>query len=601
MFMKNLRRWSPALLLALAAVCIITMRDGGHERPEPLLPDAAPVSSAATTLSAPSAALTTNPVALTPSAAFETWEKKYLSAREDEKAALVPEGVAFATARRAALQKLIQTDPRAALAQAVPDDVRKQLPAEIQALLEERVSGRGFFGALVADYPEQNRREIKHEFTLNGRRFDAFVYGRRFGQLTRANETLWGIAIGSSLAVHEEPVRVLTAAESAGLDAQKNCPVSSQPADTHGTPAFGQVAGHIEAYCGAGHLVARNQRLAADGGLGGDGTEPPVARDGWTQGPRSVLFMRVAYPDDATEAITEAGAYALMDATSAWFAETSYNSTWLVTDVTPLLVLPQPRAWYCENGDGYILSDAREVARAAGYDTDSYNFDIVRFTAPGSGCSGYGYGGKAYVGGKGCWMLSNSTGVMIHELGHNYGVWHANFWTGLAEGVISHGSHVEYGNPYDVMGSSGSQGQFNAAFKNILDWLPDAQVQTVTTSGTYRVFTYDVAALTPGQNYALKIRKDYDRNYWAEFRRKIANAWFLNGVLLNWDAWNNGVTNSGSGTHLLDTTPGFKPASPRSLSSSEKPMVGSAVALKSSAVASGPTLIGLLQPAAGSV
>ncbi len=545
------------LLLALALFSFFLFRGSEPARPAAPAPrDAAP---APTTMESTAVAPTQKTTKETQTAlvgAFDSWSQNFLSAPENEKATLTANGIQLATARRAALEKLIQTDPRAALEQAVPDDVRKKLPAEIQSLLEERVSGRGLFGTIIADSPEQNRREVRHEFALNGRRFQAFVYGRRFSQTTREQENLWGIAIGSSLAVHEEPIRTLTKSESAGLDAKENCPVSGQPADTHSTPAFGELAGRVDAYCGAGHLTARNQRLSADGGLGGDGTEPPIARDGWTQGPRSVLFMRVAYPDDATEAITEAGAYALMDSASAWFAENSYNSTWLVTDVTPLLVLPQPRAWYCENGDGYMLSDAREVARAAGYDTDNYNLDIVRFTSPGTGCNGFGYSGQAYVGGKGCWMLSNSTGVMIHELGHNYGVWHANFWTGLADGVISHGSHVEYGNPYDVMGSSGGQGQFNAAFKNILDWLPDAQVQTVSTSGTYRVFTYDVAALTPGQNYALKIRKDYDRNYWAEFRRKIPNAWFLNGVLLNWDSWNNGVVNSGSGTHLLDTTPG---------------------------------------------
>ncbi len=557
MLMKFLRRWSPVLLLALVLFSLFLFRGSEPVRPAAPAPrDAAPVT---TTIEATAAAPTPTAVKetmATPAAAFDSWSQKYLSATEDEKNALAANGIQLATARRAALEKLIQTDPRAALEQAVPDNVRRQLPPAIQSLLEERVSGRGFFGTLIADSPEQNRREIKHEVVLNGRRFNAYVYGQRFSQTTHEKDNLWGIAIGSSLAVHEESIRTLTKSEAAGLDAKENCPVSGQPADTHSTPAFGELAGRVEAYCGAGHLTARNQRLAADGGLGGDGTEPPIARDGWTQGPRTVLFMRVAYPDDATEAITEAGAYALMDATSAWFAENSYNSTWLVTDVTPLLTLPQPRAWYCENGDYVLLADAREVARAAGYDTDNYNLDIVRFTSPGSGCNGFGYGGQAYVGGKGCWMLSSSTGVQIHELGHNYGVWHANFWTGLGEGVISHGTHVEYGNPYDVMGSSGGQGQFNAAFKNILDWLPDAQVQTVTTNGTYRVFTYDVAALTPGQNYALKIRKDYDRNYWAEFRRKIPNAWFLNGVMLNWDAWNNGVANSGSGTHLLDTTPG---------------------------------------------
>ncbi len=560
LLMRTLRRLPLMVLLVAVAAALGLWLNHTNNVPSRLAKTSVPASPSAPIAPAPENAPGHSNQASTASrpatVAFTDWTKRFLNTPTTEQGSVTGSGLDLAKARRAFLENLIKTDPRAALEQAVPDDMRRQLPADIQAQLEQRVSGKGFFGVLVANYPDEGRSEVTREVILDHRRYEAYVYGRRFSQTTRERENLWGIAIGSSLAVHEEPIRALTAAEAAGLDAKANCPVSALPADTHGTPAFAEVAGRIEKFCGAGHLAALSQRLAADGGLGGDGGEPPIAHDGWTQGPRSVLFMRVTYPDDPSEAITESAAYSLMDGVSAWYAETSYNTTWLVTDVTPLMVLPQTKAWYCENGDGFLLSDSREIARAYGYDTDNYNLDIVRFPSPGTGCNNYGYGGKAYVRGKGVWMLSNSSGVMIHELGHNYGVWHANFWTGLGDGIISHGSHVEYGNPYDVMGSSGSSGQFNAAFKNQLDWLQDSYVQTVSTSGTYRIFTFDAASLTTGQNYALKIRKDYDRNYWAEFRRKYANAWFLNGVMLNFDPWNNGVTNNGSGTSLLDTTPG---------------------------------------------
>lgn len=456
------------------------------------------------------------------------------------------------------MRNLIKSDPKLALELAVPVAMRSRLPDNVAQHLEERVNGRGFYGVMIADNLEEQRREITREVVLNGKRYNAYVYGARLSQVTQDRVPLHGIAIGNDLAVHADPLRPLEMGEAVPASAEaQSCPVSGLPASTYGTPAFAEVGGKIESFCGAAHLFNLNERLAADDGVGGDGSgsEPPIANDGWTQGPRTVLYMRVNYPDDPTEAITEPGAYSLMDTVNSWFTETSYDTTALVTDVTPLMTLPQSKAWYCENGDANILSDARELARSFGYDTDNYNLDIVRFPSPGSGCNGYGYGGKAYVRGKGCWMLSNSSGTMIHELGHNYGVWHANFWTGVGEGVITHGSHVEYGNPFDVMGSSGSSGQFNAAFKNQLDWLQDYYVQTVTSNGTYRIYTYDVPSLAAGQKYALKIRKDYDRNYWAEFRQKYSNRWFLNGVILNWDPWNNGVTNSASGTHLLDTTP----------------------------------------------
>jgi hypothetical protein len=63
------------------------------------------------------------------------------------------------------------------------------------------------------------------------------------------------------------------------------------------------VGGSLEAFCSEEHFEQFNARLALEeGGAGGD--EPPVAEDGWTQGPKRVLFMRVTWPDEPTEAIT---------------------------------------------------------------------------------------------------------------------------------------------------------------------------------------------------------------------------------------------------------------------------------------------------------
>lgn len=494
-------------------------------------------------------------------AAFNAWMEKHAAAPAGPaRAALAAEGEGLALRRRQALVELIRQEPREALAWAVPVPQRRSLPVNVRQHLEERVSGRGRLGVMVADDFERGVRKVTHEAVLNGRRYEAHVYGRRAASVTRHNVPLWGIAVGPVLAVHEQPARRLEPAEAPALGAERLCTVSGRPAGARGTAVFADVGGSLEAFCSEEHFEQFNARLALEeGDTGGD--DPPVAEDGWTQGPKRVLFMRVTWPDEPTEAITEADAHALMDTVNAWYTETSYHTTWLVTDVTPLMVLPQSKAWYCENGDSYILSDARVVARDYGFDTDNYQLDIARFPSPGSGCTGYSYSGKAYVRGKGCWMLSNSSGTMIHELGHNYGVWHANFWNATGDSVIGPGSNVEYGNSYDVMGSSGSSGQFNAAFKNQLDWLQNPFVESVSASGTYRIHTFDVPALTAGRKYALKVRKDYDRNYWAEFRQKYANRWFLNGVILNWDPWNNGVTNSASGAHLLDTTPGTPTAS----------------------------------------
>jgi hypothetical protein len=120
--------------------------------------------------------------------------------------------------------------------------------------------------------------------------------------------------------------------------------------------------------------------------------------------------------------------------------------------------------------------------------------------------------------------------------------------------VIGGGTHVEYGDTFDTMGSaSAGDLQFNACHKNLLNWIPTALVHDVTVSGTYRIYQMDQPAQNPRLRYAIKTRKDADRDYWIDLRQKFTtNAWVQGGVFLHWSAW----AKSASGAHLLDATPG---------------------------------------------
>src|SRR5204863_5971731 len=75
-----------------------------------------------------------------PMVEFSSWTEKYLTAATDaEKQALVGEGEELAKARLAEMYELIKTDPKQALASAVPYEQRKRLPESILALLEKPV------------------------------------------------------------------------------------------------------------------------------------------------------------------------------------------------------------------------------------------------------------------------------------------------------------------------------------------------------------------------------------------------------------------------------------------------------------------------------
>src|SRR5438445_2700226 len=152
---------------------------------------------------------------------FGFWSQRYSAApTAADKALLEAEGVALAKARREALTILIKSNPKRALGLAVPWKIRNALPAPIATQLEEQVSGRGRFKVFAADaWPGQTvgKLVITRQVLIKGKLYDAYVYGRRLHQVTTPNSALFGIAIDTDLAVHENPVRVLEREEAQAL------------------------------------------------------------------------------------------------------------------------------------------------------------------------------------------------------------------------------------------------------------------------------------------------------------------------------------------------------------------------------------------------
>jgi hypothetical protein len=137
--------------------------------------------------------------------AFDAWVQRFLAAAPEARSAMMAEGEALAGRRRAALKTLIQSDPRRALALAVPAAVRGRLPERIAAQLEEPIRGRGDLNVMIVDYFDQQRSETRREVVIGGLTFRAFVYGRRLDQTTGRDVPLQGIALDGLMAVHEDP------------------------------------------------------------------------------------------------------------------------------------------------------------------------------------------------------------------------------------------------------------------------------------------------------------------------------------------------------------------------------------------------------------
>jgi hypothetical protein len=147
---------------------------------------------------------------------------------------MVGEGVRLAAARRPAMERLIETNPRLALEVAVRAVVRQDLPEEVRELLEKPVSGRGdykaYFGRPVegAVVPAGTELTLRYFETPEGDSYRAHVFGQMEEAVSRRGVAMRGVAIGRELAVAESPVRQMEAGEriEAGTPVDETCPVS---------------------------------------------------------------------------------------------------------------------------------------------------------------------------------------------------------------------------------------------------------------------------------------------------------------------------------------------------------------------------------------
>ena len=401
------------------------------------------------------------PIAEEPFARFHDWANAYLAASPEKRSLLEEQGLELARERRVALKQLIQSDPQRALELTVPARIREALPRSIQDELEERVAGRGrlaVLGAVPEPGHEQEQVPIFRTATIGQRQFDAFVYGRRLDEPTRFQIPLYGIALDQQFAIDENPVRVLEPGEAvlaAAVD--PICAVSGQSAKVFNQTVIAEVAGEPVFLCQSNHVVQLNDNLTAAETGGPTPSEGDPEPSAWTEGQKSLILIRVDFPDLQGQPFADTTGVTLISNLNVFYTEMSYGRTGFFTngagsDYTPTFRMPQPAAYYGTNNYyDQLRADARSAATAAGYNMANYSRDVICMGA----VPGWGWSGLGYVGAAGSWLRSSfGTGVAGHELGHNWGLNHANYWDTAGQSTIGPGTSVEYGDSFDTMGSA---------------------------------------------------------------------------------------------------------------------------------------------------
>ncbi|GEM_PF-3053267 len=544
----------------------------------------------------------------------------HLGARE---ASLTLEGftVAWAQQHRQRMKQLIHEDPEQALAEMLPLRLREELPEEVRAELPELIVGRGFFGKKVlCNHSEADlqraamdplyvhpvwEHEYVRELHIAGRQYQAHVYGEGLNMQTDEDAAVFGVAVDDHVVLHEDRIQVLPVQEvplswlqevPEGLRTQKEAVVMLRGEERK---LFAS-QGDMDAWLAAEAERALEPELDVAAGvsftpgtpLTSDST-PPVDTyvNEWTGsynhqlGPKTVMVFVVKPSDGSGYSASDLPSHDNLidglDHSSAWYYEQSYKQTWFgnKTDnygdvyrlvVTPELDLPGTIESY-KDFDGGLQSAAKSATEALGGDwtnngpKDPDRFDrwvvmskdkLIRST------------GLAYVGGKLSWVGNSlQGGVATHEWGHNWGLYHENYWDGNSHiprnGL---GTHSEYGE---------TGGNFNEMSRYKIRWLleSDGDIEFLSQNGTYtrRLFSYgDSEADKPStrlRSIGIPITDKASRYLTLGYRplsngieggdRRVDRE--LNGLQIHADGTSTQDSGWNRGTHFIDATPGSRP------------------------------------------
>lgn len=531
---------------------------------------------------------------------------------------MLPEGIELAKQRRTALAALIVSDPEAALAQRVPESVREQLPDELLQSLETVVAGSGLYSVLAIcgtghatsddAEPELHQHTYRHDVIIGDAGYEARIYGARRERLTEENASLFGIALDGQIALHAEDQVTL---------APRDAPASARTTPS-GAPATEVVLyrGTYHAFANAEERLAWEKKVAAleqpddswletaagepfnPGDPPTSTSTPPVntfynqwtGRNSHQLGPKTVMVI-VVKPSDGSgygaSPPTRSALLPQLDEASAWYYEQSYRQTWFgnKTDafgdvdrlvVTTELSLPGTIASYMDFGSNFPSVLKAAVEAQGGEWTNNGPKDPDRFDRWVVMCKDklVNSTGLAQLGGKLAWLGSSLRGgVAYHEWGHNWGVYHANYWTGN-QGIPrnSAGVHTEYGDGADIMGGSGP---FNPLFKERIGFLYglDGDIVTLTNTGSHTVRIFDHTEIeadkTATRTRAVKVpitgTGSFNKFLMLGFRHSNAtsgsgfrNQWEDHAIQIHANQ-TSAVYDENDGSHFLDTRPGSRP------------------------------------------
>ena len=502
------------------------------------------------------------------------------------------DGIRLATERRKRIERLIRENPQQAIAESLTWTEWQSLPEALRSLVERPFS-------IVANYayypvclppgstPVPGAPNYIAELQLpDGQSLQTFVYGTRSDLGSKRSLPAQGIMLDGLAALRPEVIQTIPDSD---VEAVRKS-VDTTQADSGRSFANGEpvgtaavhalVGGRLVVFSDEAEALAANQRLTAaesrpgtlaatsyllpsgDAPIDWDALETfaDVQASAWTETKKKVFLIRINFSNNTAEPVTQAAASGVLNGTvSDQIRANSYGKTWIEATVSAnLYTMPQITTYYTGSGlNTELLRDARNTFRThksgadasinigpvsasgSGGDAGLGDYDIVGVTFTSIGISSGGVTYTGLAGGGDLWLQGdNSSGVFVHEFGHNYGIGHASSWDTTNGSVAGSGTSDEYGDIFDIMGNGGDpEGQFHTQAKSKLDWLTTAQWADATALGsnTYRVHRIDDANTTSSTLRGVRITKAAGEYYWLGYRTAFtSNNKLEKGIYLNW-------------------------------------------------------------------
>lgn len=414
------------------------------------------------------------------------------------------------------LLDLTENDPGTVLRVALPNNARNNIPEALRGYVEQRVEAQGELEVMYEDY-EDGTHKLRHYLNIKEEVFSLNFRANPPHLLSGQNVSANGLYLGFDT----ERQKNQGVDGAFILDSGDNLLLLG---DTSTTPSTSIATTSVDVLP---NTTGEQKTLVLVFNFANNSSYEPWSLD-------LVNLSIFGYVND-------------------WFQESSYGQTSFTGDVHGYFTIPIEST--CASSD--IRTHADAVAQADGVDVLSY--DRIIYVYPQ--VTSCGWGGKGTVGGSPSRAYMNGSvtpDVVVHELGHNFGLLHSHSIDCGSVAIGGTCSVGEYGDKYDAVGSR-SYYHFNAFQKERLGWLTDVSgdIVTVNNSGSYIVEPYETSPGTYPK--VLKISHDVEQNSWyyLEFRQAVGfdsplenNANILNGLLFH-----NASPSDSNSSKLLDMTP----------------------------------------------